>query len=40
MGEHDLASDIACSIDILEVRAHKIIHYDASTVDLDVIERL
>ena len=40
MGEHDLACDIACGIDIFEIGAHEIVYDDSATVDLDIIERL
>ena len=40
MGEHDLARDIACGIDVLEVCVHEIVYHNATTVDLDIIERL
>ena len=38
MGEHNLARNIACRIDIREVGLHKIVHYDTATMQLKVVE--
>ena len=40
MCEHDLACDITSGIDILEVGMHEIVYNDATTIHLEVIERL
>lgn len=40
MGQHDLTGHVAACIYVLEVGLHKLVHHDAASVHLQVLQRL